>query len=351
MPSRFPFPQFAVGFSIQAVGTTGVTLYFLAAQLATATTVPTQDLKLWLSADAGVTLNSGYISAWADQSGNGTNATQPDPNTQPTFLANAVNGRPALKFDGIGDFMTFKLPVNGLTGMTMVLVSVSTDQDGNWNGVENAPLYWGETASWGTVHLSPFQRMVKFRFGTGQSGNLPVYTRPASLGYRYSLTTAIKNSSTESLYVNGTQVLTQQGRLAAIANVSDTGNIGRGYNLNTYFSGEIAEVLVYARALMDAERQQVEQYLLGKYFGASPPPTPSQPPAVNAGPDQTITLPSGATLAGTANDDGLPNGTLTAIWSKVSGPGIVTFANGLWCKFKMKPDSVALPFRLRIDSA
>jgi murein DD-endopeptidase MepM/ murein hydrolase activator NlpD len=58
------------------------------------------------------------------------------------------------------------------------------------------------------------------------------------------------------------------------------------------------------------------------------PPT-NQPPTVNAGNDQTITLPVSATLTGTATDDGLPNppATLTTTWSKLSGPGTVIFAN------------------------
>ncbi len=50
-------------------------------------------------------------------------------------------------------------------------------------------------------------------------------------------------------------------------------------------------------------------------------------PVVNAGADQSITLPSSATLAGSATDDGLPSGTLTVAWTKVSGPGTVAFAN------------------------
>jgi hypothetical protein len=53
----------------------------------------------------------------------------------------------------------------------------------------------------------------------------------------------------------------------------------------------------------------------------------NQPPTINAGMDQTITLPTAAALSGTADDDGLPNGTLVTSWSKVSGPGTVTFAN------------------------
>jgi hypothetical protein len=56
------------------------------------------------------------------------------------------------------------------------------------------------------------------------------------------------------------------------------------------------------------------------------PPT-NQPPVVNAGPDQTITLPNTASLNGMVSDDGHPNGTLNTMWSKVSGPGNVSFAN------------------------
>ena len=50
-----------------------------------------------------------------------------------------------------------------------------------------------------------------------------------------------------------------------------------------------------------------------------------QPPVVNAGTDQTITLPASANLDGTVTDDGLS--TLTTLWSATSGPGTVTFGN------------------------
>src|SRR6185369_15778573 len=60
-----------------------------------------------------------------------------------------------------------------------------------------------------------------------------------------------------------------------------------------------------------------------------PLPPINRPPLVDAGPDQTITLPTDtASLNGTATDDGLPaNSTLIATWRKVSGPGSVTFAD------------------------
>jgi RHS repeat-associated protein len=53
----------------------------------------------------------------------------------------------------------------------------------------------------------------------------------------------------------------------------------------------------------------------------------NQPPFVDAGQDQIIALPNPATLNGIAFDDGLPSGTLTVSWSKVSGPGDVLFAD------------------------
>jgi uncharacterized protein (DUF1800 family) len=55
----------------------------------------------------------------------------------------------------------------------------------------------------------------------------------------------------------------------------------------------------------------------------------NQPPSVNAGGDKTITLPALASLSGTASDDGKPSppGALTYVWSKILGPGNVTFGN------------------------
>ncbi len=53
------------------------------------------------------------------------------------------------------------------------------------------------------------------------------------------------------------------------------------------------------------------------------------PPVVNAGTNQTITLPAVATLTGTASDDGLPNppNALTLSWTRFSGPATVAFGN------------------------
>ncbi|MDP9182560.1 MAG: metallophosphoesterase, partial [Actinomycetota bacterium] len=52
-------------------------------------------------------------------------------------------------------------------------------------------------------------------------------------------------------------------------------------------------------------------------------------PVVDAGKDQSVVLPAAAPLSGSVSDDGLPNppGSTTSSWSKLSGPGDVTFAD------------------------
>jgi K319-like protein len=58
-------------------------------------------------------------------------------------------------------------------------------------------------------------------------------------------------------------------------------------------------------------------------------PVTNRAPAVDAGADRAVILPSPATLDGTVTDDGLPNppGAVTTTWSQVSGPGTATFGN------------------------
>ena len=56
---------------------------------------------------------------------------------------------------------------------------------------------------------------------------------------------------------------------------------------------------------------------------ATATPSTNPPPAVSAGPDRVVTLSSFASLSGSASDDG----PFTVLWTKISGPGAVTFAN------------------------
>ena len=55
----------------------------------------------------------------------------------------------------------------------------------------------------GAQFIWPFQSHVNFRFGTTQTGNQPTFSYPAPVGSDYLITTALKDRSTDSLYVNG----------------------------------------------------------------------------------------------------------------------------------------------------
>ncbi|HET9460867.1 MAG TPA: cadherin domain-containing protein, partial [Gaiellaceae bacterium] len=69
----------------------------------------------------------------------------------------------------------------------------------------------------------------------------------------------------------------------------------------------------------------------GKLYELStPPPDPpaNLPPVVNAGTDQSATLPASINLDGTVTDDGKPiPPSLSTTWTQVSGPSTVTFGN------------------------
>lgn len=242
--------------------------------------VPRSGLAVWLRADQGVTLSgTGGAVLWADRSGNKHDAVQPMPAQQPMFIPKAVQGRPALRFDGVDDCMTFPCVVTGLTGMTLFMVSSTFEERGAANYGANAALYWQESATCSGVLLSPSQSKVWCYFGTGQVQPLLVYSRPTTLDRGFSLTTAQKSGPDVILFVNGQEALRIRGQKSAIGANERMGQIGRGEGdvvTNrqfqgqregwTYFYGEIAEILVYARSLGEFERKSIEQYLMSKYL-------------------------------------------------------------------------------------
>lgn len=99
---------------------------------------------------------------------------------------------------------------------------------------------------------------------------------------------------------------------------------GSGEPFNGRVRGDVDEVQIYNRVLSATDVQSIyETGTTGLCAGQV-----NHPPAVNAGPDKTITVRDAATLQGTASDDGQPAGsTLSINWSVVSGPGTVTFEN------------------------
>ena len=72
-------------------------------------------LRVWLQNGAGITQNGDNVSAWADNSGNGNNATQSTETNQPLASGGGID------LDGTDNFMTLS-SVENLTTFTIFAV-------------------------------------------------------------------------------------------------------------------------------------------------------------------------------------------------------------------------------------
>jgi hypothetical protein len=217
---------------------------------------------LWLANNAGVVASGSSVSVWEDQSGNANNAAQSTKANMPT-LVNGDNGQSALHFNGTSTSMSISsLPINGLTGMTVFLVSASSGDVAAGYGAY-AFLNWPETAYWGQTFFATYQSFSEFRFGTTQVGNennVPMaFNRTSSFG----LNEWLHSGTTDSMFLNGHSVTSINGKSTPISGVGNAALLGQ--NGTTYYPGDVSEVIVYNRALNTAERQTVEQYLMAKY--------------------------------------------------------------------------------------
>jgi len=108
--------------------------------------------------------------------------------------------------------------------------------------------------------------------------------------------------------------------------------IGGSDETNIYSQAVPSSLLVANTNVLAAEVHQANGISSDLFFdlqlsGAQNPA--NQPPLVFGGPDQSIALPMTCTFLGLASDDALPSppGLLSIAWSKISGPGTVTFSN------------------------
>ena len=227
--------------------------------------VPKQGLQQWLMSESASDDFAGTASSWPDQSGNGHDATQTVTANQPFQTAqDGRNCKGGFEFFGNQSF-NFNLPIAGWDQMTIFMVAKSLADPPNGSyASQSAAIFWNENSAWGNTFLNPYQTSVPFRFGTNQVNNQPIYTRPATIGQDFTVTRAVHNGTTDSLYVDGLLTLTQGGKSAVLHGTTGAGYIGQGLN-NTYFNGEISEILIYNRVLSANENAAVESYLRNKF--------------------------------------------------------------------------------------
>jgi hypothetical protein len=128
-----------------------------------ATTIPTAGLMGWWKADVGVTKDgSNKVSAWADQSGNGRNFTQPTTGNQPLWQASIKNALPGIQFNaGQGlQFATFGACFSAMMVITYPTATFARSTLISNNGATDAWEMWASNGaqSW---QFNPFDVLYR----------------------------------------------------------------------------------------------------------------------------------------------------------------------------------------------
>jgi len=105
MMRKFPDSRRFVFVSLLTVG--GFAVPGFSASLQDLERITGEAPVLWLDASdaASVTENGGKVSSWADKSGNSHDYAQGTAGNQPELIADAINGKPVISFDGADDYL------------------------------------------------------------------------------------------------------------------------------------------------------------------------------------------------------------------------------------------------------
>ena len=224
-------------------------------------------LVFWVKADVGVTTNaSGKVTAWADQSGRGNHAAAADASA-PDWVAGeaGLNGKPTLRFNGTSQKMTVanRILTNGIAGCTVVaMAKADVNDDVSLVGIRTGggnPLVQLDQDSGGHVRF-----IVKNSAGTTASAVGQVHTGIYGM-YAGRLYKGAGTVWTNLVYFSKSSAeATAAADFAASTNLT-SGDQYIGAASSRFWDGDIAEVLIYNRAVSEAELDQIAAYLSSRY--------------------------------------------------------------------------------------
>lgn len=223
-------------------------------------------LTMWLDAGDihgdGTTVAGGTaVTNWADKSGSlrhalaGTNAVN-----WPRVLANALNGRPVVNFDG-NDYL--EAGTNSVhdntTGMT-VFVICRTPAVADIAVVSKT--WWSANQREWVIHTADYQCQQQTNLmNAGQRLDFPAVTNVQQLAARWQ--PAVRNE----LFRDGAPLGTTAVSAASMSQTAARLLIGSANNVDPgrFLTGEIAELIIYARAIGTNELHQIGAGLAEKY--------------------------------------------------------------------------------------
>lgn len=228
----------------------------------------TENLLLWLETSLPTSFISSEardataISIWHDlsqQKPNPLNANQATSANQPKFYADIFDGAlPAVRFDGSNDFLNFEgsnLANNAYT--IFVVAQRSSNKDNNFflagsSSATDANLKLGFSNN-STIMHSHYSDDITYSTTAYSSPQQQIHTFWFNSvdGKKYWLNGGTTPEAADS---------SQTTALSSFAGAS----IGN-YTNNSYFQGDIAEIIIFTRSLKTEERQAIEDYLSKKY--------------------------------------------------------------------------------------
>lgn len=250
-------------------------------------------LTLWLQGESLV-LNSGdAVSLWPDSSAPAYDATQGNTSFQPVYQENTTvnNQRPAVQFTA--DFLGANtLPV---IADTTVMAFFRTDLDNFRIAYHNQP---NNNDRWGSYSNQTFAandwHLLTFTINTSDPGTVSSYRMNGvdlawALGNQhvydialgsirplFGYTQSNQNTAEQILHLTTiTPTSLNTGYEPVNSFFSNSRNVGAYYASakKAYFTGDIAELLVFDSVLDGATIAALEQYLTIKYTYAVPEPT------------------------------------------------------------------------------
>src|ERR1051326_3848584 len=239
----------------------------------------TNNLVLWLKPETLALTNGAAVNFWADSSTNQNDAVSLSGPGAPTYVANGINGRPSVQFDGTTDFLALTNKVDPIygprvrlpSGLTLIAVFRTFSADTGRDYPGNAPqtLIGDNTgATYSEFGLNGGKGEYN-HYVTGWNyvdGTTPLNNTNGVPGH-YLIATHRPSDGLAKLYADGslqaTTNLAYQTTYTAISRIS--GGYINGSGTGDLFNGLIAEVLVYGGALSDVDRLSVQDYLNFKY--------------------------------------------------------------------------------------
>ncbi|MES2730661.1 MAG: hypothetical protein V4714_02900 [Bacteroidota bacterium] len=234
--------------------------------------------KLWLRADKayldnGTTLatsNNQLVQFWADQSLNGSHASQATNTKKPVYRNNIINGMPALRFDGVANELLFGSSLDRSNALPLNFFAVTantTNPRGLFDsrpGLGNVFRFFNDGSnSAGTISGVVGNNIVEFWSNNPSVSNVVLDQNGAIISVVGDLSVSAQRQL--SVFLNSTQEgATATGNTTAVQFTSARlGSINSGSA--AYFNGDIAEVIYYPSTLNTAQRIIIENYLGARY--------------------------------------------------------------------------------------